>query len=260
MQTDFNNIDKLDFLPEKYRKKTERRCNNAWLTGLIVVCVGAMAVGAGKHYRTLIQLRTELSFLRQQHEEATEQADRLSQLQDRLGDATTEAELYTYLQYPWPRSALIQTVISVLPDKVVLTELQITQGISTAQATRAERRKQKEKQAEESPAAEDFRTLREATGQTPDTVSIQGWTEDALLLHLFLSRVEEKALVDKAKLISIVQQAKAGREGFQFHVKLTVKPGYGQPNGPTEPPEDASHTAELKGDGYAEVFQSEDEI
>ena len=87
-----------------------------------------------------------------------------------------------------------------------------------------------------SPAEQDLETLREQYDTQRPLVEVAGHTEDAAALHAFVARLNETRIFEFAKLQSL--ETRRSEAGSQFVIRVLVRAGYGQADGPATPPPD----------------------
>jgi hypothetical protein len=146
-----------------------------------------------------------------------------------------------------------------LPQQVTLEHLEILREAGTSktpgrfpQPPAAPQDKEAEAKAQDAlpPAGRDLKQLRDTCDRQQTMIAISGIATDSDALHEYLGRLAHSRLVAKAELVSIEREPERGgmppadgqpglAETVRFHATLTVKPGYGQPGGPTgaHPPE-----------------------
>ncbi len=231
-------MQQIDFLPAKCRQRYARRRSTPWQMLLIAGAVATLVAAALSQAHRRSRAREALDEVTPQYELAVAQNAQLAQIQAELKTAQTHAELLTYLRHPWPRTQLLWGMMSRLPDEITLEELQITQEASPGGApdqprSRAQRKAEAEQLAGLSPAARDLKRLRDQHDGMQTVVLVSGVTTDSAAVHRYLGVLASDGLFAKAELDSSesVEGNLAGAE--QFHARLVVRAGYGQPDGPT---------------------------
>ncbi len=229
----------IDFLPAQYRRRQARQRSKPWHAIVVfgfAVLVGAAAVG---QYRNRSRLQAELSLLQPQYEQAVAMTAELERLQEELKHARAEAALITYLRHPWPRTQLLQALLEPLPSAIVLTELEITHQ---SRAMRRDPQPQRlQTDAHEPPVASmpraerDLVALRENADAVQTVLRVAGTTDDSAALHRYLGSLARHRLFHKTELESIESTENPAGKGVRFRCTVVVRPGYGQPGGPTGP-------------------------
>jgi hypothetical protein len=151
-----------------------------------------------------------------------------------------DAELYTYLRHPWPRTQLIQALLAPLPDAIVLQQVQIVRQPPTV-STNAEPAPPVDKKAEEErlkalpPAERDLETLSARLDPLQTVVILTGTTTEGAAIHRYIGALDATDIFDKAELDCFNSLDTKTGSTLQFRAVLAVQPGYGQSGGPTGP-------------------------
>jgi len=235
-----NSVEELDFLPEQFRRQHAERQVQPWR--ILAVCVAAVLVigAAAGQSRQRVQLESDLAVLEADYQQALRQKDQLVQLQTRLQRSRAAAELFVYLKFPWPRTQLLSALAGPLPQEITFDEVHILSaseqgGPMLERRSRAETSRAAEQLAKLPPAAQDLARLREQWDKARCTVVVVGSTTDSMALHRYLAALAEHPLIADVELDSM-ETLNTGRESaMHFQATLTVRPGYGQPNGPDGP-------------------------
>ncbi len=224
--------DELDFLPARYRqqhtgRRTTARCMIA-AGGCALVLIVSYSVQ--RHQRS--RLQDEQDLVATHHQIAVTQTKQLAQLQARTADLTDQAQMYTYLRHPWPRTAMLDAIARSAPDSVVLTEIKVSRTPQKVGRTTAQRSPAAPSDPLEGIAA-DLQQLRKEFDNTRVLVTVEGITYDATEFHsLFMGRLRQARLFPASKLLSIREDKSLPSGASRFRVELTTKPGYGQTHGP----------------------------
>ncbi len=228
----------IDFLPYQYHQKHVRRQSQPWRIIVVVAFALLLVAGALSQRHRKLQAEEELAAVEPPYAVAVKQNDRLAGLQSELQAKRIDAELFTYLRHPWPRTQLVAALLAPLPEEITLQVLQITRERPQTQGT-VLRRSRSETQAEEAadaklaPAARDLKRLRGEFDEMVTVVVISGTTRESAALHRYLGELGGHSLFVKAELDSIESVETAGVETSEFRATLLVRPGYGLPDGPT---------------------------
>ena len=115
----------IDFLPARYKEQHATRRKHAWR--LVVVCLfGSSVVLAALFQNTLHRtISAQLEASVQQYGDAESRRAKLTTLQADLRLARHEAELYTYLQHPWPRSQILAAIADPLPEGIAVRMISV---------------------------------------------------------------------------------------------------------------------------------------
>jgi len=231
-------MQEIDFLPVQYRQKYARRQWRPWRVAVVTAfAVLLMAAVFGQRDRKR-RAETELAAIVPQYDLAVGQNRRLAEIWTQLDAARNTAELLTYLRHPWPRTQLLAALLAPLPEGISLEELRITHETPQGRAV-PERRPRAENALEGGqlntlpPAARDLTRLREEFDKTKTVVLISGTTSDTAALHRYLGELGGTSLFSRAELDSLQSAGNQPAGTLQFRATLVVRPGYGQPGGPT---------------------------
>jgi hypothetical protein len=230
----------LDFLPIEYHQRHARQQVQPWRIAVVVAFVALLAGGIYLQHRQKQRVRQELAMLMPCYEDAVRRANRLTELQAKLRDAQSEAELLTYLRHPWPRTQLLAAVLLPLSKEITISGLQISreaipETTVVEQRSPADRKSQEASTAKMSSAQRDLGRLREEFDKARTILRVAGVTIEPVPLHRYLSALAKCNLFAKAQLTSIEGHEGPNGNALQFHATIVVKPGYGQPDGPVGP-------------------------
>jgi Tfp pilus assembly protein PilN len=233
----------IDFLPAQYRRRKARQQSKPWQAIVVSAMVVLVAVAAVGQYRELGSLRAELARIEPQYEQTVAMSNHLSLLQEELKHARAEAALLTYLRHPWPRTQLLRALLEPLPDAIVLTELEISNELPAVPGTRQRSRLQPDDDSKATatiaPAERDLADLRQRSDFVHTVLRVSGATNDSAALHRYLGSLARSSLFRKAELESIESTENQDGRGVRFRATVVVRPGYGQPGGPTGPKNEA---------------------
>jgi Tfp pilus assembly protein PilN len=198
----------------------------------------SLLVGAGfAQHRENRRIEAALQAIEPDYQAALEQMEHISSLQTRLAQISSDAELLAYLRHPWPRTQLLGALVEPLPDEITLSQVQIRRAAPQARAggrpTRGEAQAEEKQRAGLAPAARDLAELRDALDSAPIVVTVSGIARQSGPLHRYLGRLGEHPLIAKADLQGIENLENDGEPTLQFEATLQVRPGCGQPGGPT---------------------------
>jgi len=236
----------IDFLPIEYREKHAQRQSQPWQAFVAAAIVGLVAVAfLVQHYRRHF-VQSDLAVIAPVYNAALEQQNRLADAQKQLEAAKANAELYTYLRHPWPRSQLLTALIEPLPDSITLQEVQILREPAPVappagappEAPKAptDAKAEAERIKELPPAARDLLNLANKLNPMQTTIVLVGTAGEIAPLHRYIGDLDAKEIFEKVELdcINRIDNDKLGG-GLHFRAVLTVQPGYGQPGGPVQP-------------------------
>ncbi|HZZ73469.1 MAG TPA: PilN domain-containing protein [Pirellulales bacterium] len=245
----------LDFLPVHYREKKVQRQTNVWRASVVALVVGALATALVCQISLKYQAQRELKDLQPRYLGAQMATQHLKDLQHRLKLETEKAELYVYLQNPWPRTQLMAAVRAEMPSQVTLKELRITREappVTTVATPERPRPKSKTEEAADvaklSPAARDLKKMREDFDRQLTVVALSGVATDEQQLRQYLKQLGQNDLFTKVEWGPVEQSDAEQSAGMKFAVRLTVRPGYDQLGGPQAAPEQAALEPAVAGD------------
>jgi len=226
----------IDFLPISFREVRSHQQTKAWR--VVVLGFFLVLVIAATWYQHSLHgaAKQELESLVPLHAQAELQTKRLAELQAEVQATGAEAALITYLRHPWPRSQLLQAVLTPLPDSIRLDRLNIFRDEavveSAAVKARAARAKPGEAEVVKLPPVEtDLASLREAIDPRPTVIELEGVASDVPALHRYLADVARHELLSSAEIGSIETDPDQPKSA-KFTARVVVLPGYGQPGGP----------------------------
>jgi hypothetical protein len=85
-------------------------------------------------------------------------------------------------------------------------------------------------------AKRDLDQLRSTYDPISPAIHVIGITSDAANLHRYVGRLAPSPLFATAKIESLeAVTSDVGVTGSRFELRLQIRPGFGQPGGPTEP-------------------------
>lgn len=229
----------IDFLPAEYRQSRSRLKSQPRRLIVTVLLAALVSAGTGVQYYRRHQVDAELAAVAPQYEAAVRQSETLGRLQTRLSAAQADAELFTYLLPPWPRTQILDALLAPLPEDLMLDQLQIAPEAASENvhlASGAEKSKAPKLTEEElgklPPAVRDLRQLRQQDQRQQTVVTLSGVTSDTEALHRYIGELAKVPLFSKAELTAIETDSNARSQRPRFSARLVVRPGYGQPGGP----------------------------
>jgi hypothetical protein len=227
----------LDFLPLEYRQKHARRRVQPWRVVVVAAFLALLAVAVFSQHQQRRQVEGDLAAILPLYDEAVREKTCLAEIHSRMQTANSEAELFTYLRHPWPRTQLLTAVLAPLPDAIKLQQFHVAREAPQGQASAGQRpgtdkKAEEEKAAKLPPAQRDLNLLREELDKTQTFVRIAGTAKESAALHRYLGDLAKSDLFSKAELRSIERIEGSTATALRFQATLVVRPGYGQPGGP----------------------------
>ena len=105
----------IDFLPSGYRQQHSNRNVRAWRFVVVASFLAMLSAASLVQYYRLCRARICLEHVTTQHDEAKNQNLQLTRLQSELKEVNCDAELFTYLRHPWPRTQILAAILTPLP-------------------------------------------------------------------------------------------------------------------------------------------------
>jgi hypothetical protein len=234
----------IDFLPPRFRERRSARSSHLWR--LVVLAVFGAAVGAAAVGQQLLRrsAASQVEAVDEQHLLASAKNGQFSTLQRQLAEARASAQLYAYLQHPWPHTRIMALLAEPLPAEVTLSEVSISrQSLEEANSNESARPRRRRAETEEDtsrllPAERDLKLLRDEFDHRRTVVRISGQTASIDMLHLYVAALAASPLVAKAEFSSL-ESADSGSpdEGSEFHLRVLIVAAHGQPDATTNMPE-----------------------
>lgn len=239
----------IDFLPNSYRERNALRNARTWW-GVVVLVFGTVILSTASVQWTWRRgVERQLDLVEVKYSVAKQRDQELARLQKQIQSASESAGLYTYLQHPWPRTQILATLVSTLPESVRLQELNLgEEALPVAQDEQASSGKRRTTSKEsvgpkQSPAQQDLARLKQQCDAQQTVLDVTGMAEDVQQLHAYVSSLGKSPLIAAAQLKSLeavsskeddavdpVAAPSATQTRFQLH--LVIRQGYGQTNGP----------------------------
>jgi hypothetical protein len=215
----------IDFLPPRYRERHRQRQAFAWEIVVVAFFGLLIAAGVAWQFQQRWRIGNRLAALQDSFQQAVEMQAMQEQLQARLATNSEAAELYLYLEHPWPRTQVLRAMESCMPAGMFLTDIHISYETAGAPAALSGEELQKL-----SPARRDIARLRRESDQRVAVVKIAGTTGDATQIYQFAHRLGQLPPLATVKLETAENQA--GNEQTAFRLRGVLKPGYYQAGGP----------------------------
>jgi hypothetical protein len=150
-----------------------------------------------------------------------------------------QAELETYLKHPWPRTQILAALIDQLPEEVQLEKISIVREPLPASANEPLPQTTKvgeAAQAKLDPAQRDLETIRNVYDRSRIVVQLAGQSDDPLAFHRYLEDLGRSKLFTKLEEGGLEHVAGDTEDHIRFTARIIIRPGYGQPGGPTSEP------------------------
>jgi hypothetical protein len=226
-------MSQIDFLPEAYRQRDVHRKNRWSRVVVVLLFVGLLAAGGFVLRKRRAAVEADLELARQDYEIMMAQTTTLAKAQATLSQSRGEANLVAYLKHPWSRARIVAAITERWPEALTLEELKIQRQMAPAGQLPVSIAASPEQSLARPPAQADLMELRRDAQQRPTVVLLSGQVTDHAVLHRYVAELAKIDLFTNVELLGITS---AEKRSFQFSVRLTVAPGYGQAGGPSGPP------------------------
>jgi Tfp pilus assembly protein PilN len=232
----------IDFLPAQYTQRRSRRQTHPWRVFVVLAFVALVAVAAVAQRGRRQSLEADLAAVEPAYELAMQQNRQLGAVQAKLQRLRGLAALYAYLQHPWPRTQLLVGVLEPLPEDVTFERVQIVREkppapVNGERQVRGENLPEEEQLAKLPPPERDLKRTRNVCDNMRTVIHLAGTTTDSASLHRYLGELGKNGLFVKAELNSLESVANNAKPLMRFQATVLVRPGYGQPGGPTSVPQ-----------------------
>jgi hypothetical protein len=189
------------------------------------------------------------------HDQAQAKTQRLALQEQLLASRRSEAELWTFLRHPWPRSQVLRQLIAPLPATIALRHVRITREPvpRPAQATNPLPTSGAGSAAGANPAIaltaiqRDLLRLRDEVDGSQIVVILDATAESDADVHRYLAKLAAVPLFVRTDLTSIERLGTKSGNAVNFSARLVLHAAYGQPDGPA--PQEAEQLARLQGAG-----------
>lgn len=224
----------LEFLPPRYRHRRRSRRSVLRCAAIAGAAATIVVSLSSWQHRQERRARYAWSEAHARFTAAKNIDQELAKLRAELVHARAAADLCVFLQRPWPRSQVLDTIIRVLPAEVELTELHLSQ--ETLPTNRAlqkgggiERRAKEDSRALP-PSLTDLRKLREEFDTVQTVVQVAGLAYESASLHHFVAALAREPLVVRCELGAqeTVEHPQKGSV-TKFSARIGVRPEYGHP-------------------------------
>lgn len=224
----------INFLPERYHERDLKRKAAIWQYALLLGFGSLLLAATIGQFAIKRSLRASLAELKASRIDTDVKRGRVELLKRKLGSSEEIAALYTYLRHPWPRTQLLAKITELLPESVVLEGIEILEqrpnGSSSAFSESSDGA------SGTTPAAADLAQLRGGLDAVQLVVRVRGTVEDTAVLNDYVRQLGLVTLFRRVSLDSLQAKSSSDEKARSaFELNVTVRPGHGQPGGPTEP-------------------------
>lgn len=230
----------LDFLPASYRQRLQQKQARIWW-GIVAATFGiAIGASACAQWSVARSLQYQLTTAGNAATAASEQDKRYARLLNEVNQGSDLAALCVYLKHPWPRTQILASLVTPLPDSVRLMEVRIRQeapsGALLPTATPPKAGDARPEAAAKSGPAADLARLRTENDHLLTMVEVTGETSDADALHRYVAALGKSDLLLGARLKSFEAVEARDVATIRFELRAKVRAAYGQVDGPEGPP------------------------
>jgi Tfp pilus assembly protein PilN len=240
----------IDFLPTSYRQAGIQRKNTTLRVGVSLTFIAVIVFAAFYQQRLRLLAEQQLTGLMPQYDRAKQQMQHMAELQQLLQTEEKRAELCTYLRHPWPRSQILAALAEPLPEEIELREVSIVREplpLAEHPASAPTTKIGETALAKLHPCERDLLVLRDQWDHTQIVVKCSGVADDTETLHRYLEQLGHDSLLTKVDEGSIERLPGDANDRIRFTVRIVVRPGYGQPNGPQPATETVTATTPQTG-------------
>jgi hypothetical protein len=235
------NMQEVDFLPAEYRQQHVQRQSQPWQIIVAVAIIGLVVFTASVQYYRRHRLENDLATIAPACQSAKKQQELLAKTQKEGQKAKAQAELYTYLRHPWPRTQLLHALLVPLPDSVTLQRIQIQREATLSHSAApygpsGDKKTEEQRQKTLTAAQLDLEKLAGRINPMQTIVILNGIASDVAELHRYIGELDAATIFSQAELDNLSSPANEKDGNREFRAVLTVLPGYGQPGGPNHQP------------------------
>lgn len=227
----------IDFLPEIYRHRQVLRHARLWWAGVAVVF--SLAIGGTEAAQWYLRhsLDAQLAMVEPLYAVSLQQGAERTRLQAKIAQADDLVSLYLYLDHPWPRTQILAAVAAPLPPSMRLVELRLSDEAGAASNNAAGGDVDRAiggAQNETTPAAKtDLAKLHAEFDRKKTILELSGQASSIDELHAYVDALAKSPLVAAANLTKLESGSETtGAPGSKFHLRVVIRPGYGQPGAP----------------------------
>jgi hypothetical protein len=226
-------LNAIDFLPDRYRDAKIKRSAKVWRLLLAVVFCALLSMAGFYQQRMLWQAQAELANVEVMHAAAISMSKTLADEQAKVAEFEHEADLWTYMRHPWPRTQILNAVFSPLPESAQFNSFQLSFAKQEKPVVEGSKTLTEDPVDKTPSATRDLKRLRSEWDAGRWQVLLTGTTTDVAELHVYVAALESNKLFTNVDLLSIEAPSSPEQHHSRFILRLTLKPGYGQPGGPT---------------------------
>jgi hypothetical protein len=236
-------VKNVDFLPAEFRHKSRDTSSRGRAVLLGTVTVALLSGLTWLQIDRLRTRRTELASLRQQKAAVEVVLARLANTKTALESADAEAELYTWLRHPRPRSQVLLAILEGIPEEIRLFDVEVS---TRSEANSVRTVQTGEEKSTKPAAAKALELLRQASPAGSEWAHVYGATENPAALHLWLGRLGRHPMFSRCELVSIEESANGEDSPAEFHAEVRIKPSPAASESGTSRPDADFRTAKVQ--------------
>lgn len=230
----------IEFLPPEYRHKQAIHRARIWWVTIALLFGTGIGLATVTQFGLRYQLQRQLTQFDNEYQSAMVHRAELEGTQKRLLEAEHEANLYASLQQPWRKSQVLAALLNSLPPKIRLREIQSSAETNAnapaITAVAASATVDTTAPAPTNSFLVDFQALQSLSENNPLQYILQGNAPSPEELHFFVAQLDQQRLISDVELQSVESiTLPSGETVTQFQIRIKVRPGLGQPGGPTTP-------------------------
>lgn len=238
-------MQRIDFLPQRYREQTARHRTKVWQLLVVSLFGAVIAATAVAQHMFRRSVEKEVEAVDFQHALAQFNNTMLASLQSQLTETSATADLYAYLQHPWPRTQILAAVIGPLPESASLKELAIVGETEQRSESRGRARNPRRSEGTDDdahllPAQRDLKQLQEKYGKSKTVVHLSGTTTDTIAFNRYIGELETSELVLEVEASREASREPTKKGVFEFEIRVIVRDS-------ANPSASQGETAELPG-------------
>lgn len=227
----------IDFLPPQYHVAQVERQSQIWRSGLLLVFSAVIGTAFVGQHGLRRHAEAELAAATVHFDAAVRQQAELARRQQQLAFQSADAELWTYLRHPWPRSRILKEIVDTLPEKIAVERIRLVRESLPRATTGAPESAGVKSPAGATPALTpaqlDLQKLRAEGDGAQFVLVIDASAAKQTDVHNYVARLAASSWFAKTDLASL-QRTDSPRPGMiSFCIRLVIVPGYGMPRGPS---------------------------
>lgn len=229
----------INFLPESFNHQRTLRHARHWWLGVGVLFGLIISAAASGQWVLRRSLEAQLRSIEPQYLLAQQQQAEIKQLTANKRQSEELAALYSYLEYPWPKTQLLSAISQPQPESIQLLSLNILEQADALPAIRSGDGDTNhttgggDKTQEITPQSV-LAELRGEHDRRRTILELSGEAENAKELHDYVDSLAKSPVFASASLKGLEStQGDSTKKVSKFEIRVVVQPGHGQPGSPT---------------------------